>query len=493
MKKEDLLGRKEFVDMLETVISNKVNNQEGLSLAIDGKWGCGKSFIAHELEARLNGLGYFVVHYNCWQNDYYEEPLVAILSVLVDALNNLETPETIQDEKKQKTKRIAFTLIKKLLFMFMKNKLGVDLDEVKDALGEALSEDKAVLFDKKFDYNQPLKETIRVVHEQLLNIKSEWKGVVFVVDELDRCTPRYAMKVLERLHHICYDVETDKFQFVQFVAMNREELCYGISKAYGKDEFMMGNSFNKKIINTDSVPFGNYYLQKFIQMVIPVPSSNSEKSIVSVLNGFESNFNTDDAEKMQLVVDLLNVCFKDVSMRILEETAEFARTVHEITLIKKQDENIGEKKPTLIALCVELIDCFCREIMKTNLPIVHTTSVRHSTSASDAESQECATIGLDCRKEFVNDLDSFESRFQDFFANECYRQISDPFHSSRLRKIIYWVRKNKTSAYVLPFYFPNDEETEWKMVDENYTNHEIDRHFIERFRETLNILAPVKN
>ena len=151
MKKEDLLGRKDFIDMLEMVISTKVNNQEGLSIAIDGKWGCGKSFIVRELEARLNGLGYLVVHYNCWQNDYYEEPLIAILSVLVDALNNLKTPKTIRDKKTQKTKKIAVTLLKSLLFSLLKNKLGVDLGEVKEALGTALSEDRADLFCKDFD------------------------------------------------------------------------------------------------------------------------------------------------------------------------------------------------------------------------------------------------------------------------------------------------------------------------------------------------------
>jgi len=491
MKKEDLLGRKDFIDMLEMVISTKVNNQEGLSIAIDGKWGCGKSFIVRELEARLNGLGYLVVHYNCWQNDYYEEPLIAILSVLVDALNNLKTPKTIRDKKTQKTKKIAVTLLKSLLFSLLKNKLGVDLGEVKEALGKALSEDQADLFCKDFDCNQPLKETIRVVQGQLLNIKLEWKGVVFVVDELDRCTPRYAMKVLERLHHICYDVETDKFQFVQFVAMNRDELCYGISKAYGKDQLVLDDSSNKKITKMGSVPFGNYYLQKFIQMVIPVPAGNSEKSIVSVLNGFESNFNTDDAEKMQLVVDLLNICFKDVSMRILEETIEFARIVHEITLINNKDGNVGKDKPTLIALCVEIIDCFCRAIVKTELPTVFTTNLSPSGNVVNVKDQECATIEFNCRKEFVNDLESFGLCVKDFFANECYQHASDPF-SSRLQKTQYWVRKNKTSAYILLFYFSKRKDTEWTLEDSNYSHHEVDRRFIEKFRETLNILAPAK-
>ena len=103
MARADLLGRTQFVELLEMIVSNKVDQRAGCSLAIDGKWGCGKSFILKMLEKKLKGCGYFVVHYNCWQNDYYEEPLEAILSVLVDALNGLKSSETIQEGKKKKT------------------------------------------------------------------------------------------------------------------------------------------------------------------------------------------------------------------------------------------------------------------------------------------------------------------------------------------------------------------------------------------------------
>lgn len=189
MAQEDLLNRIEFVSMLETIISSKVECLAGCSLAIDGKWGCGKSFILKMLEKELKGRGYFVVHYNCWQNDYYEEPLVAILSVLIDALNTFTASESIQEQKKDKTKRIALKLFKSISFMIVKNKLGVDLenigvdlDHVKNDINEALKEDGSKLLDDSFDSNQPLKTSIEIIYNQLLKIKEEWNGVVLVVD-----------------------------------------------------------------------------------------------------------------------------------------------------------------------------------------------------------------------------------------------------------------------------------------------------------------------
>ena len=45
------------------------------------------------------------------------------------------------------------------------------------------------------------KRTLDETREKLKRM-SEIKTVVIVVDELDRCMPEYAIKVLERLHHL---------------------------------------------------------------------------------------------------------------------------------------------------------------------------------------------------------------------------------------------------------------------------------------------------
>ena len=61
--KPDLLDRQPFVDLLENIISKKIDAHLGFSFAIDGKWGCGKSYILKQLEKTLNSK-YLVIHYN---------------------------------------------------------------------------------------------------------------------------------------------------------------------------------------------------------------------------------------------------------------------------------------------------------------------------------------------------------------------------------------------------------------------------------------------
>ena len=50
---QDLLGREPFVTLLDNIITQKISAHEGFSFAIDGKWGCGKSWIIKELEKKL--------------------------------------------------------------------------------------------------------------------------------------------------------------------------------------------------------------------------------------------------------------------------------------------------------------------------------------------------------------------------------------------------------------------------------------------------------
>ena len=79
---QDYLSRQPYLDLLKSKIANQSNNPPGYSFAIDGEWGCGKTQILTELECQLaenSDIKYLIFHYNAWENDFYEEPLVEIL------------------------------------------------------------------------------------------------------------------------------------------------------------------------------------------------------------------------------------------------------------------------------------------------------------------------------------------------------------------------------------------------------------------------------
>lgn len=78
----DLLSRQPYLDLLKSIIANQCDNPNGYSFAIDGEWGCGKTWVLRKLEEELpkdTENKYLIFHYNAWENDFYDEPLVAIL------------------------------------------------------------------------------------------------------------------------------------------------------------------------------------------------------------------------------------------------------------------------------------------------------------------------------------------------------------------------------------------------------------------------------
>ena len=523
MSRTDLLGRNQFVNMLEIIVSNKIDQHAGCSLAIDGKWGCGKSFILKMLEKELKGRGYFVAHYNCWQNDYYDEPLVAILSVLIDSLNAFQSSETIHEGQKKKTLTIAIEIFKSISFMVAKNKLGVDFEELgidleqfKNNVGEALSKDKADLLTKDFDPNQLLKKSIDLIYQLLLKIKLECKGVIIVVDELDRCIPEYAIKVLERLHHICYDSENDLFQFIQIAAINREELCDGISKMYGRGymtsnaivtsgpgTYSSENYFEKR----GSFSFGNYYLQKFIQMIIPVPPGKSSQTALPILNGLEKYFEVQNESQMQLLHDLFEMAFGEVSIRIREQLVAFTNVAHQITLEIGAADGIDRIKPSLTVLCVELLDCFCRAIMMSSLPEIKMEYERGRELGGilmhHVRDSGMCSLKMNCKSQFVNNSSSFEKDVFETFKTE-YRLFVEkenklqPQKGFQMVKILeemnlenqkekrYLFDLDNPRADVLWYYLSKDDKLE---PANGLLPSEVDVKFVKAFRRTLNIIT----
>ena len=94
----DVLDRSKVIGDISEIISHRLYSKEPMSLAVMGVWGVGKTFILNEIEKKFSNKC-IIFHYDCWKNDYYEEPLVGILSVIVEQLNAIESqnPDKQQD------------------------------------------------------------------------------------------------------------------------------------------------------------------------------------------------------------------------------------------------------------------------------------------------------------------------------------------------------------------------------------------------------------
>lgn len=129
----------------------------------------------------------------------------------------------------------------------LKSKLGVDIGE---CIGESKSD--AELYDQYFGF----REAIETVRNGIKEIAKD-QTVVIIVDELDRCLPTYAIKVLERIHHIFNGLEN----VVVIIAMEKKQIENSLHQIYG--EGMDVDQYLKKFISF-SVKLDNGSARNFI-------------------------------------------------------------------------------------------------------------------------------------------------------------------------------------------------------------------------------------
>lgn len=485
---QDMLGREPFVSLLENIIIQKTNAHEGFSFAIDGKWGCGKSWILKELEQKLELKNYLVIHYNCWENEYYEEPLVAILSVIIDKLNQLQ--ENIPDKNKKDRIQIALKFFAEVISTILTNKFGVGFNEFLESGKKAIAADNVPAISKDFDRNQSLNETLDMVRKslfQLTNVLSEsndvFENVVIAVDELDRCLPEYAIKVMQRLHHICFDTTSDKYMFIQLAAINKSELLGSIAKTFGR-EFNLKQKYTAADTKPGSIvyenfdecqiQFGNYYFKKFFQLIIPVSNGEKIERPLSLLDGFENNFDSTDVTGKEYVEKFFTDVLAFFPMRTKLELVHLVKTAHEIT---SMDESL-DKNLKYNTLCIELIDCLCKAVLKKELPIIRLQTNDNSSKKIYLQIPNFSNV------EGISNSIDFSQSFAKWSSSDC------------IERVYGYGPRNQTKAYVfdlltpesyIKYFYKKPQSLDLSVNGNGPIPSEV--AFIEAFRKTLETLV----
>lgn len=238
----DYLQRTQDLDNLITVIHNLSQMKTGSTFAINGQWGCGKTFLLNLLEEKLKAncedtseeSRYFIVRYDCWKNNFYAEPIIPMLSSVIEALDleSANVTDGILDTIKETASEYIGTLLK--------NRLGFNPINIVDNLDKHIQKRQEATF--AFDNIFALKKALNSVRDALAEL-AENKTILFIVDELDRCLPEYSIRVLENIHHIFSGIDN----FITLLAIDRNELTQVIKTAYGTD--IDTSAYLKKIID----------------------------------------------------------------------------------------------------------------------------------------------------------------------------------------------------------------------------------------------------
>lgn len=269
---EDRINRNE--DLVSFV--NLINSVEGCySIALDSQWGSGKSFFVKQLKMIFDSTNAFIdsdkldskviekwnnlveqfkhdyttiatiiphvtVYYDAWANDSDEYPLLSLVYQIMCDFDELEELSVESSNTK-----IALNALNQILKVIK----GIDFKKIADSFKD---EDILAQLKKQKDLH-------KLIAEYLDNLlKERGERLLIIIDELDRCNPVYAVKILEQIKHY-FDNERITFVF----SVNLSELEHTICKHYG-------SSFN-----------AGKYLDRFFDWRITLPKAEipEEKSL----------------------------------------------------------------------------------------------------------------------------------------------------------------------------------------------------------------------
>lgn len=180
---EDCLQREPAVELLCGVLAS---TESPAVVALNGEFGSGKSTFLKMCAAVLRHQDVTVVEIDAWQQRYTGDALVDLIGALSD---------TIRTEQQRLRKAIEFA---------GRIARGATWGAVGQLTGGVLSAPESNEADSAAitDWNA-FKEARDGLRETISKIAEDHDGrIVFIIDELDRCPPPYALDVLDRVRNV---------------------------------------------------------------------------------------------------------------------------------------------------------------------------------------------------------------------------------------------------------------------------------------------------
>lgn len=323
----DLFNRQEeavdLIGYLESVSTRPAVRDEGHAhvLAVDTSYGQGKSYFLRRL-ARHMAHEHAVAFVDAWVDDLEDQPMVALVATLDQALQPwvVQHPELADRmiEFRSRAGRVAkivgVGLAKRAAsFVIMGSgaeALGDEItksgDVVKDLAKDSLKDAASDLVDdvtagfgarmassmeariSRFREGQAaivdMKAGLSQIVDTLVNAGMKLP-ITIVIDELDRCRPTYAIKVLEELKHL-FDVPGVAF----VLGMHGQQLAHSVTAAYGTgfdSQAYLRRFFSRRYVLRD-VPLTPLVEKLCADLAIPIdrlrappiaPNSNTQHPV----------------------------------------------------------------------------------------------------------------------------------------------------------------------------------------------------------------------
>ena len=260
-----------FIEILNSL-------SDSCSIALDGGWGSGKTFFVKQTKMVLDAHNEFISLYDdadrkrikgLWTQRYKNQPLElqTHVSVYYDSWEN--------DNDDDPVLSLVYNILQSVESDYSLKK-GMDCLQIAANILEFFSGKKWTQLINSFKSENPLHELkkekgIQEMIKEFLDSLLLEKGnrLVVFIDELDRCNPSYAVRLLERIKHY---FSNDRITYVFSVNIN--ELQHTMKQYYGA-------GFN-----------ASKYLDRFFDLRISLPPADLKRYYQS-LNFDNSSYTYD--------------------------------------------------------------------------------------------------------------------------------------------------------------------------------------------------------
>lgn len=253
---KDIFKLKEFGDGMMS-LCGKV--QSPFVMVLDGPWGSGKTTFVKMWCGHMRNRGFPVIYFDAFANDYMDDAFLALAGEVVAYAEKIpslkKTSKNFIDNSKKIAKQLLPLSAKLLIKLGCLNILAnEDMENVKKAFEEVAKDGSQFVHDclsERLEKRNEEKESLSAFKQSLENlaadlfVRSQSNGIIaektntsldhpliFVVDELDRCRPDFAIKLLEAIKHI---LSVKNVVFV--LVTNLDHLAKIVHAQYGLNEY----------------------------------------------------------------------------------------------------------------------------------------------------------------------------------------------------------------------------------------------------------------
>jgi hypothetical protein len=264
--KNDALERRPLVEFLSKLIGRLPGP---FVLALDSPWGTGKTTLIRMVQAELTRTGFECVHFNAWQVDYINDPLVALVAAVDDIRLSHKDPESKFRSHLRTVRKITTAVAKRGAVAAAKAVTlgGLEIDKEFEAVAAeavgGVAGDAVDAFQKEKAALKKFRTEIEKAVEQLKDADRK-STLIFFIDELDRCRPTFAIEMLERVKHL-FDLPNIVF----VLSIDKTQLQASVGAVYGA--------------GVDAPE----YLRRFIDLEYGLPRQKSDSFTEALLSRYE--------------------------------------------------------------------------------------------------------------------------------------------------------------------------------------------------------------